>query len=313
MRVAMIGLGDIARKAYLPVLGTRGDLTLSLMSRDSDKVRAIAADWRVAHAHTNLDDLLRDGLDAAFVHAATAAHEELVTRLLTAGIPTYVDKPLADTADAAERLVNLAEARAVSLMVGFNRRHAPAYAALAAAPRDLVLMQKHRVDLADTPRTVVFDDFIHVVDTLRFLLPVPARDLRVDARVVDGLLHHVVLTLVGGGGASGDGASACTAIGTMNRVAGVNEEVLEVSGMDHHGQALRHRVVDMADIHIAEAGTHISTRRGDWTPVSDQRGIHQAVEHFLAALRAGRTLSARDALETHRLCETVVRHIQAAA
>ncbi|MDZ5649635.1 Gfo/Idh/MocA family oxidoreductase [Nitrospirillum sp. BR 11828] len=307
MRVAMIGLGDIARKAYLPVLGARGDLTLSLMSRDSDKVRAIAADWRVAHAHTNLDDLLRDGLDAAFVHAATAAHEELVTRLLTAGIPTYVDKPLADTADAAERLVNLAEARGVSLMVGFNRRHAPAYAALAAAPRDLVLMQKHRVDLADSPRTVVFDDFIHVVDTLRFLLPAPVRDLRVDARVVDGLLHHVVLTLAGGAG-----ASACTAIGTMNRVAGVNEEVLEVSGMDHQGQALRHRIVDMADIHIAEAGTHIGSRRGDWTPVSAQRGIHQAVEHFLSALRAGRTLSARDALETHRLCETVVRQIQAA-
>ena len=38
-------------------------------------------------------------------------------------------------------------------------------------------MQKHRVDLADTPRTVVFDDFSHVVDTLRFLLPAPVRDL----------------------------------------------------------------------------------------------------------------------------------------
>ncbi|TWB46894.1 Gfo/Idh/MocA family protein [Nitrospirillum viridazoti] len=307
MRVAMIGLGDIARKAYLPVLAARSDVTLSLMSRDADKVRAIAADWRVAHAHSDLDALLRDGLDAAFVHAATAAHEELVTRLLTAGIPTYVDKPLADTAAAAERLVDLAEARGVSLMVGFNRRHAPAYAALAAAPRDLVLMQKHRVDLADTPRTVVFDDFIHVVDTLRFFMPAPVRDLRVDARVRDGLLHHVVLTLAGG-----DGATACTAIGTMNRVAGVNEEVLEVSGRGRDGQAIRHRVVDMADIHIAEAGIHTATRRGDWTPVSDQRGIRQAVDHFLGALRAGRVLGARDALETHRLCETVVQQVQAA-
>jgi virulence factor len=305
MRVAMIGVGDIARKAYLPVLATRGDITLSLMSRDAAKVHAVAADWRVPQVYSDFDTLLLDGVDAAFVHAATAAHEQLVTRLLTAGIPTYVDKPLADTGAASQRLVELAEARGVSLMVGFNRRHAPAYAALAAVPRDLVLMQKHRVDLADTPRTVVFDDFIHVVDTLRFLLPAPVRDLRVDARVIDGLLHHVVLTLSGGAG-----ATACTAIGTMNRVAGVNEEVLEVSGMGRDGQALRHRIVDLAEMHVAEAGTQTSNRRGDWTPVADQRGIRQAVDHFLAALRAGRVLSARDALETHRLCEVVVEEVQ---
>ncbi|MBB6251876.1 Gfo/Idh/MocA family protein [Nitrospirillum iridis] len=305
MRVAMIGVGDIARKAYLPVLATRRDITLSLMSRDAAKVHAVAADWRVPQVYSDFDTLLLDGVDAAFVHAATAAHEQLVTRLLTAGIPTYVDKPLADTGAASERLVALAEARGVSLMVGFNRRHAPAYAALAGVPRDLVLMQKHRVDLADPPRTVVFDDFIHVVDTLRFLLPAPVRDLRVDTRVIDGLLHHVVLTLSGG-----TGATACTAIGTMNRVAGVNEEVLEVSGMGRDGQALRHRIVDLAEMHVAEAGTQTSNRRGDWTPVADQRGIRQAVDHFLAALSAGRVLSARDALETHRLCEVVVEEVQ---
>ncbi|WP_044564777.1 Gfo/Idh/MocA family protein [Azospirillum sp. B4] len=306
MRVAMIGLGDIARKAYLPVLGVRRGITLALMSRDAAKVRAVAADWRAAHAYSDLDALLRDGLDAAFVHAATAAHEELVTRLLMAGIPTYVDKPLADSAAAAERLVALADAREVSLMVGFNRRHAPAYVALAGVPRDLVLMQKHRVDLADAPRAVVFDDFIHVVDTLRFLLPAPVRDVRVDARVRDGLLHHVVLTLSGG-----SGATACTAIGTMNRVAGVNEEVVEVSGQGRDGQAVRHRVVDLSDVHIAEAGVQTTSRRGDWTPVADQRGIRQVVDHFLGALGAGRVLSAHDALETHRLCEEVVARIQA--
>ncbi|MDE1146009.1 MAG: Gfo/Idh/MocA family oxidoreductase [Azospirillaceae bacterium] len=307
MRVAMIGLGDIARKAYLPVLGARRDISLCLMSRDSAKVSTIAADWRIPHAYDDLDVLLADGLDAAFVHAATSAHEELVGRLLTAGIPTYVDKPLADSGAASERLVELAEARGVSLMVGFNRRYAPAYAALAGVPRDLVLMQKHRVDLADDPRTVVFDDFIHVVDTLRFLLPAPVRDLRVDARVRDGLLHHVVLTLSGG-----TGATACTAIGTMNRVAGVNEEVVEVSGMGHDGQAVRHRVVDMADIQVAEAGVRTGTRRGDWTPVADQRGIRQAVDHFLGAVSAGRVLGARDALETHRLCEEVVARVAVA-
>lgn len=40
-----------------------------------------------------------------------------------------------------------------------------------------------------------------------------------------------------------------------------------------------------------------------------QRGIEQAVLFFLDAVRAGRVLSARDALETHELCERVVRTV----
>jgi virulence factor len=50
-------------------------------------------------------------VDAAFVHAATAAHPEVVARLLEAGVPVYVDKPLADSYPEAERLVGLARHR----------------------------------------------------------------------------------------------------------------------------------------------------------------------------------------------------------
>ena len=47
-------------------------------------------------------------------------------------------------------------------------------------------------------------------------------------------------------------------------------------------------------------------RRGDWVPVARQRGIEQVVLAFLDAVRAGKVLSARDALATHELCERVV-------
>ena len=35
MRMLLIGLGDIARKAYLPVLSTRADLDIHLATRDA--------------------------------------------------------------------------------------------------------------------------------------------------------------------------------------------------------------------------------------------------------------------------------------
>ncbi|GAA2936569.1 Gfo/Idh/MocA family oxidoreductase [Streptomyces enissocaesilis] len=294
MKVGVVGLGDIAQKAYLPVLATGPGLELHLQTRTPATLARVAAAYRIpdARCHTGLDALLDQGLDAAFVHAPTAVHPEIVTRLLEAGVPTYVDKPLAYELAESERLVRLAEERGVSLAVGFNRRLAPGYAQCAEHPRDLIIMQKNRVGLPEDPRTLVLDDFIHVVDTLRFLVPGTVDHIDVRARVVEGLVHHLVLQL------SGDGF---TAIGTMNRMNGSTEEILEVSGQD-----TKRQVVNLAEV-IDHQGQPTVRRRGDWVPVAHQRGIEQCVHSFLDAVRAGKPLNARDALLTHELCERVVR------
>jgi virulence factor len=296
VKVGCIGLGDIAQKAYLPVLGGLPGIELHLQTRTPATLDRVGDGLHlpVDHRHATLDALLAQDLDAAFVHAPTAVHPEIVTRLLEAGVPTYVDKPLAYELADSERLVTLAEERGISLAVGFNRRHAPGYAQCADHPRELILMQKNRIGLPEEPRTMVLDDFIHVVDTLRFLVPGPVDDVTVRARVEDGLLHHIVLQL------SGDGF---TALGVMNRLSGSTEEILEVSGQD-----TKRQVLNLAEV-IDHKGQPTVRRRGDWVPVARQRGIEQAVLAFLDAVRAGKVLSARDALATHELCERVVRAV----
>lgn len=294
MKVGCIGLGDIAQKAYLPVLTALPGVELHLQTRTPATLAAVAETHRIParQLHTDLDSLLAQGLDAAFVHAPTSVHPEITGRLLEAGVPTYVDKPLAHELADSERLVALAEERGVSLAVGFNRRLAPSYAQCIEHPRELILMQKNRVGLPEDPRSMVLDDFIHVVDTLRFLVPGPVTGTVVRARIIDGLMHHVVLQL------SGDGF---TAIGMMNRLNGSTEEILEVSGQDSKRQ-----VLNLADV-VDHKGQPTVRRRGDWVPVARQRGIEQSVLSFLDGIRAGKVLSAQDALETHRLCERVVR------
>lgn len=298
LKIGVIGLGDIAQKAYLPVLAAQPGLELHLQTRTPATLAAVGDAHRLPHRHTTLGALLDQDLDAAFVHAPTAHHVEIGTRLIEAGVPAYVDKPLAYDLDGARRLVDLAEARGVPLAVGFNRRYAPGYAQCLSHPRDLILMQKNRVGLAEDPRTVVFDDFVHVADTLRFLAPGPIEQVRVSARVHDGLLHHVVVHL------SGDGF---TAIGSMNRMSGSTEESLDVSGAD-----TRRQVFNLAEV-IDHKGQPSVRRRGDWVPVARQRGIEQAVLAFLDAVRAGTPLDARDALRTHELCERIVAEITGGA
>jgi virulence factor len=100
------------------------------------------------------------------------------------------------------------------------------------------------------------------------------------------------------------------ALGVMNRVSGANEETLEVSG-----RGAKRWIVDMAQVVDAQvidgAAEERLTRRGDWTSVGRQRGFEAMCEAFLAAVRDGRRLSARDALETHRLCERILADLGA--
>ncbi|WP_405710207.1 MULTISPECIES: Gfo/Idh/MocA family protein [unclassified Streptomyces] len=299
MKVGCIGLGDIAQKAYLPVLTALPGVELHLQTRTPATLAVVAEAHRIpaGQCHTDLESLIAQGLDAAFVHAPTDVHPEIVARLLEAGVATYVDKPLAYELAVSQRLVSLAEEHGTSLAVGFNRRVAPGYAQCAEHPRELILMQKNRVGMPEDPRTMVLDDFIHVVDTLRFLAPGPVEHTTVQARIREGLMHHVVLQL------SGDGF---TAIGTMNRLSGSTEERLEVSGQD-----TKREVVNLAEV-IDHKGQPSVRRRGDWVPVARQRGIEQSVLSFLDAVRAGEVLSAEDALRTHELCERILRDLDCA-
>ena len=297
MRVIMAGLGDIARKAYLPVLAATPGIELHLVTRDRAVLAALGETYRIAHLHDSLDSALSaTRFDAAFVHSATPAHPEMVETLLGHGAAVLVDKPLADTFDAAARLVDLAHRRRRLLAIGFNRRFAPDYAALRSEPRAFMLMQKHRHAQPDSPRRVVFDDFIHVVDTLRFLAPGPIARTQIETIVRDGLLSGITLTL------AGDNHHA---IGTMQRESGLDEERLDIIGADR-----RRAVLDLAETRDQNA-VDTRARRGDWTPVTRQRGFEAMCADFLTGVRESRPTAAEDILATHRLCEDIVRHAEA--
>ncbi len=293
MRVLLIGIGDIARKAYLPVLSHRAGLDLHLATRDAAVRDAVGGAFRIAHRHASAEAALAaTSFDAAFVHAATPAHGALVRLLLAHDIPTFVDKPLADRLDEVEALVALAAARATPLVIGFNRRFAPDYVALRGGDATLFVMEKHRDAQPDTPRRVVFDDFIHVIDTLLWLAPAPVRRHTIETQVVDGLLHAITLTLAGDG---------FTAIGTMHRNSGLDEERL-----DAIGGGARRSVRDLAE-RVEARGTQTRRRRADWSPVGRQRGFEALCDDFLLAARTRRPVDAAAILATHRLCEAVVR------
>jgi virulence factor len=294
-RVALIGLGDIAEKAYLPVLATRADIAVVLVTRNAETLHRIGTQYRLPEQYTDVDAALAAGIDAAFVHTSTDSHVAVVTGLLSAGIPVFVDKPLAYRYDDAARLVELSHSTGAALMVGFNRRYAPAYRDIADWPqRDLVVMQKNRNGPLEEVRPSVFDDFIHVVDTLRFLGA--RRDhVSVSGEVVDGVLRHLTISL-------SDGVRV--AVGVMSRVAAMSEECLEVLAPGR-----KRRVVNVSET-VDFDGSEQKRRRDEWRAVGVQRGFSQMCQAFLDGVRGAPMPDIDDALATHALCELIVETLQ---
>ncbi|POT57744.1 virulence factor MviM [Citrobacter amalonaticus] len=172
LRIGVVGLGGIAQKAWLPVLGAATDWTLQgAWSPTRDKALRICETWRIPYA-SSLKSLAAD-CDAVFVHTSTATHYNVVSELLNAGVHVCVDKPLAENLHDAEKLVEQAMRKNLTLMVGFNRRFAPLYRDLKALLTDAVSlrMDKHRIDSVGPHdlRFTLLDDYLHVVDTALWL------------------------------------------------------------------------------------------------------------------------------------------------
>jgi len=64
-------------------------------------------------------------IDAALVLTPDGTHEAIVVTLLEAGIPTFVEKPLAITVEGCDRILTAARLEGTRLYVGHNMRHLP--------------------------------------------------------------------------------------------------------------------------------------------------------------------------------------------
>lgn len=298
LKLGVIGLGDIAKKAYLPVLSSLEDVELHLYTRNQTTLSQMGDKYRFKNLHQSLDSLIKSGIKGAFVHSSTESHEEVVRELLSKNIHVYVDKPFTYDYQTSKSLVEMAECKSLILMAGFNRRYAPTYQKLKEINEpNMIIMQKNRNGLPTDVRPFVFDDFIHVIDTLRYLFPYPIEDIIVNGKKRDGKLYHVIVQFI---------SSGATAIGIMNRDSGTVEEKLEVMSSTEKGT-----VNNVSELVIHKGGDQTRVSFSDWEPTLHKRGFEQIITDFIQAVQSNTSsrISGRDALLTHEICEEIVEKL----
>lgn len=184
------------------------------------------------------------------------------------------------------------------LKVGFNRRFAPMISSLKnLGEANIVLIQKNRVNLPGQPRIFVYDDFIHVVDTLRFLMNGVYDNFTVDARIEDNLLQSITLKLSN---------SKTTAIGIMNRINGITEEIVE-----YMAPGKKAIVRNLTHTTLLENNSTSIKEFGDWENTLHKRGFNSIISSFIDDVKT-KNLNydmLEDSIITHKLCEKILKEI----
>ena len=237
-------------------------------------------------------------IDAAFVHTATESHIEIIEKLLSNNIHVYVDKPISYSYEDSIRVSNLAKKANKILMVGFNRRFAPMYSNLKNyGTPSVIKLEKNRVSSPKDSVVFVLDDFIHVIDTLRFLMDEEIESINVNGLKKDGLIYNVVVTMT---------SKNTTCIAMMNRDSGANEEELEYTS-----SGKKVIVRNLMDSKVLINNVEENKSFKDWDTILYRRGFENIINEFINSVKLGVQASPtiEDALKTHKICDEILKKI----
>ena len=185
LRVGVVGVGHFGRN-HARIYASMPEVELvAVADPKEDRVSAVAQQYgaRAVADHQKLSEL-----DAVSVAVPTNRHAEIACWFLEQGIPVLVEKPLADSVEAAERIVDTARRNGTFVGVGHVERFNPVVVAAKELGIRPVFIECHRLNpfsFRSTDVGVVLDLMIHDLDVILHF--VRARVQRVDAVGVEVL------------------------------------------------------------------------------------------------------------------------------
>ena len=308
LRIGLIGAGSFGRSVIVPNLKAAGNASLhsvaSLSGVGAESARQACGFSRAA---TPADLLNSPEVDAVFIASRHDSHAAYVQVALEHDKPVFVEKPLAIT---RKQLASIRDtynaARLPFLMVGFNRRFAPATGKIReffAARREPMMVQV-RVNAgflppehwahADGGRIV--GELCHFVDWARAMVGVPIRYVSASS-LPDGARYrqdNVAVTLAFSDGSIGN------LVYLANGDRSVPKEYFEVSC-----EGKTARLDNWASLRLAVQGRERTVKAGR------DKGHRREIELTIKAMRAGLSPIAFDEIvEVTETCFAIVDSIR---
>ena len=128
IKVALAGAGAFGIKHLDGIKNIDGVEVVSLISRDLEKTREVAAKYGIGHVTTNLEDSLAlPEVDAVILCTPTQMHAAQSMACMKAGKHVQVEIPLADTLRGAMEVAAMQEQTGLVAMCGHTRRFNPSH------------------------------------------------------------------------------------------------------------------------------------------------------------------------------------------
>lgn len=163
--------------------------------------------------YENFEEML-DEIDAGIVATPTSEHFSISMKLLNAGKSVLVEKPITETVEQAEQLVNAAKKNKLILHVGHLERFNPAVEALEnliSEPRFIEVQRLGSFSVRSLDIDVVLDLMIHDLDIILALI-------KEDVKVIRSSGIHVLSDKIDIANARLEFKSGCSATLTASRV-----------------------------------------------------------------------------------------------
>jgi predicted dehydrogenase len=133
LRWGILSTADIARTKVIPGMRKAKRCSIAaIASREAGRAEAVALELGIPRAHASYEALLADPeVDAVYIPLPNHLHAEWSIAAARAGKHVLCEKPLALTADDAQRMIDVADAEGVTLMEAFMYRLHPSWQAVA--------------------------------------------------------------------------------------------------------------------------------------------------------------------------------------
>jgi len=289
-----------------------------------DRLAHVRELYPAVRVTTDYQELLRSDVEAVAIATPIPTHHRLAREALLAGKHVLVEKPLTANSEEAEDLVNLAEKRGLSLMVGHTFEYNPAVEYLrriiaAGELGRIYYINATRVNLGifQPDINVVWDLAPHDVSILLFILGMlPVNVSARGAAYVRPKIHDVAyLTLHFPNEIMADIRVSWLDPCKIRRITVVGSKKMVVYDDVEPTEKIKiyDKGVDVPPYSDTLEEFHLSYRYGDITTpaIPNVEPLRVECEHFLHCVRTGERprSDGRDGLEVVRILEAATRSL----
>jgi predicted dehydrogenase/threonine dehydrogenase-like Zn-dependent dehydrogenase len=314
IKIGFIGAGSYASKFLLPVLCKKPQLhPAAVCTASGVTAENIARKFGFSAAESDPDAVIKKS-DAIVIATRHSDHAELVLSAVNQGKPVFVEKPLAITEEQLGKIAACLEKSPSNapIMVGFNRRFAPATGLLkdhfeaVNGPKQILI----RINAGSIPAdNWIHDPMIgggrligegcHFVDLARFIAASPIAKVHAfaipDPRKEAALWDNLSITL------TFDDLSLATIVYTSSGDSALAKESIQVFGGG--------RAAIINDFRMIEMWAKGKSNSKRWS--QQDKGQAVEIDAWVESLRTGKIpIPFEEIMNVHRACFAAIRSIQ---